>query len=385
MNAEQIRIVFVIDNVSFRGGERTFLQVIAGLDRARFEPAVACSPGGPFVEALGDMGVPVIPLDMRRKYRLDNVLRLAGELRRRRPQIVHTQGRGNPFGRLAGRLAGVPVIVSTTPMIAGRYLVKEMWRKALYRLIDLTTDRLVDQFIVVNGASVDVLTNRHGVPPSKVAVIPNGIELELYDRSRTVRGAWRKRLGVPDDAFLLGALGALTWQKGFPNLIKAFAAAAELGAWLAIGGEGDGRGELTALARALDVEDRCLMPGFIDDVPGFLADIDLFVIPSLIEGHPVVLLEAMAMGRPILATDIPGIGDTIADGVDGRLVPSNDVPALMAALAALCRDREGTAQLGRNARRTVEREYNVERMVQRTVALYDELLIRKGVSPSDTA
>ncbi len=379
MNAEQIRIVFVIDNVSFRGGERTFLQVIAGLDRARFEPAVACSPGGPFVEALGDIGVPVIPLDMRRKYRLDNVLRLAGELRRRRPHIVHTQGRGDPFGRLAGRLAGVPVIVSTTSMIAGRYLVKEMWRKALYRLIDLTTDRLVDQFIVVNGASVDVLTKRHRVPPSKVAVIPNGIELEAYDTSRTVRGAWRERLGVPDDAFLLGALGALTWQKGFPNLIKAFAAA-ELGAWLAIGGEGEGRGELVALARALDVEHRCLMPGFVDDVPGFLADIDLFVIPSLIEGHPVVLLEAMAMGRPILATDIPGIGDTITDGVDGRLVPSNDVPALMAALAALCLDREGTAQLGRNARRKVEREYNVERMVQRTVALYDELLIRKGVS-----
>ncbi len=372
------RIVYVIDNVSFRGGERTFLQLATGLDRARYDLAVACSPGGPFVERLEEIGVPVIPAQMRRKHRLDTVLRLARELRRRRPHIVHTQGRGDPFGRLAARLAGVPVIVSTTSMIAGRYLVKEMWRKALYRLIDLTTDRLVDQFIVSNCASVDVLTNRHRVPPSEVVVIRNGIELEAYDPSRTVCGAWRERLGVPDDAFLLGALGALTWQKGFPNLIKAFPAAAELGAWLVIGGEGEGRGELTALARARDVEHRCLMPGFVDDVPGFLADIDLIVIPSLIEGHPVVLLEAMAMGRPILATDIPGIGDTITDGVDGRLVPANDVPALMAALAALCRDREGTAQLGRNARRKVEREYNVEQMVQRTVALYDELLISKG-------
>ena len=126
-----IRVVYVVDNLSFRGGERTFLQLVEGLDRGQYEPYVACSPGGVFVERLERLRIPVIPTDMRRR-RLDTIFFLARLLRRIKPQIVHTQGRGDPFGRLAARLAGVPAIVSTTAMIAGRYRVDELWRKALY-------------------------------------------------------------------------------------------------------------------------------------------------------------------------------------------------------------------------------------------------------------
>ncbi len=379
---QPIRIVYVIDNTSFRGGERTFLQLATGLDRGRYDLAVACSPDGPFVERLERIGVPVIPAAMRRKHRLDIVLRLAGEFRRRRPHIVHTQGRGDPFGRLAAWLARVPAVVSTPAAIAGRYLVKEAWRKALYRLIDVTTDRLVDRYIVVNGASVGVLTDRHRVPASRITVIPNGIELERYDPARAARGAWRAGPGIPNDAFLLGALGRLTWEKGFADLIRAFPPLAEKGVWLVIGGEGPQRGELAALAQALDIEDRCLLAGFVEDVPGVLADIDLFVLPSHIEGHPMVLLEAMAMARPIVATAIPGVRDTIADGVDGRLVPLGNGRALTRAIATLCDDRAGARRLGRNARKKVKLEYTVERMVRRTAALYDELLAEKGLADS---
>lgn len=374
------RIVYVVDNISFRGGERTFLQMVSGLPRSRYEVAVACSPGGVFVERLHDLGVPVIAAEMRRRRRLDTVLALARELRRRRPHIVHTQGRGDPFGRMAARLARVPAVVSTTAMISSRYEVDEWWRKALYRVIDLTTDRLVDRYIVVNRASVDALTSRHRVPPSRIAVIPNGIELDRYDLEHASRGEWRATLRIPGDATLVGGIGRLTWQKGFPDLIKALAALDDRDVWLVIAGDGPEWGDLRTLATGLGVADRVVFAGFVDDIPGLLADLDLFVLSSLREGHPMVLLEAMAMARPVIATDIAGVGDTISEGVDGRLVPPGDVPALVDAMRALIRDRDAASRLGRNARKKIESEYTVERMVRRTALLYEELLAQKGLA-----
>lgn len=374
------RIAYVVDNLSFRGGERTFLQLASGLPRSRYEVAVACSPGGVFVDRLHDLGVPVIAAEMRQRRRMDTVLGLARELRRRRPHIVHTQGRGDPFGRLAARLARVPVVVSTTAAISSRYEVEDVWRKALYRLIDWTTDRLVDQFIVVDRGSVDALTRRHRIRSSRVAVIPNGIEIERFDPSRSDRGAWRVKLGIPAGAVLIGGVGRLTWEKGFTDLIKALAALDDPHVYLVIAGDGPDWGDLRTLANGLDVARRVIFAGFVEDVPGLMADLDLFVLSSLREGHPMVLLEAMATGIPVIATDIAGVGDTVVDGVDGRLVPPGDVPTLVEAMRAVLRDRESAARMGRNGRKKVQQEYTVERMVRRTAVLYEELLAQKGLA-----
>ena len=127
------------------------------------------------------------------------------------------------------------------------------------------------------------------------------------------------------------------------------------------------------------IDDRCVLPGFIDDVPAFLDDLDMFVLSSHIEGHPMVLLEAMAMALPVVATAIPGVADMLDDGVDGRLVPVGDIPALAAAMDGLRRDQDSARRYGVNARRKIEREYAVDRMVQRTELLYTELLEDKGI------
>ncbi|NIN71529.1 MAG: glycosyltransferase, partial [Gemmatimonadetes bacterium] len=347
---------------------------------SRYELAVACSPGGVLVERLQDLGVPVIAAEMRKRRRLDTVLGLAREFKRRQPHIVHTQGRGDPFGRLAARLARVPAVVSTTAMISTRYDVEQHWRRALYRVIDFTTDRMVDRYIVVNRASVDALTERHGVPRSRVVVIPNGIELERYDPGEASSGAWRERLGVPDDAILIGGVGRLTAQKGFDDLIRAFAAIDRPDVWLVIAGDGPDWEELREMARMFDVSGRVLIPGFVEDVPGLLAALDLFVLSSRQEGHPMVMLEAMAMAVPVVATDIPGVGDTITDGLEGRLVTVGDAAALANAIVALIDDRPTASRLGRNARKKIERDFTVERMVRRTSILYDGLLAEKGLT-----
>jgi glycosyltransferase involved in cell wall biosynthesis len=115
-------------------------------------------------------------------------------------------------------------------------------------------------------------------------------------------------------------------------------------------------------------------------MPGFLRDLDLFVLSSRQEGHPMALLEAMAMQCPVIATDIPGIAETITEGVDGRLVPAGDVPALAAAMARLLKERDRARRLGVQARRKVLATFTVDRMVRRTGVLYEELLAEKGLS-----
>lgn len=368
-----IRIFYVIDNLAFRGGERTTLQLAQRLDRRRFQLSVGCSPGGLFVDRLRELEVSFVPVEMRRNWRLDSVLTLARALEDRRPDIVHTQGRGDPFGRTAARLAGVPAVVSTVAAIAGRYQVDAIWRKALYRAIDRLTDPLVDRFIAVNPSSVAVLVERHRVARDRIAIIPNGIEIDRFDPDRSVRGDWRSRHGIPLDAHLIGGLGRLTWEKGFGDLIRAAAPRIERGSWLVIAGEGPNRARLQALAEELGIQERCRLVGFVEDVPAFLADLDLFVLSSRIEGHPMVLLEAMAMARPVIATAVPGATDTISDGVDGCLVPVGDVDALARAIEWMPRDPAHAAVLGRNARRTVTRTYTADRMVRRTAALYARL------------
>jgi glycosyltransferase involved in cell wall biosynthesis len=178
----------------------------------------------------------------------------------------------------------------------------------------------------------------------------------------------------------MGGVGRLTAQKGFDDLIRAFAAIDRPDVWLVIAGDGPDWEELRELARMFDVSGRVLIPGFVEDVPGLLGALDLFVLSSRQEGHPMVMLEAMATAVPVVATDIPGVGDTITDGVEGRLVPVGDIAALASAIVALIDDRATAGRLGRNARKKIERDYTVERMVRRTEVLYDGLLADKGLT-----
>lgn len=341
---------------------------------------MACSEGSDFVEQLHDIGVPVIGLDLRKRRRIDTVRNLARELRHRRTQIVHSHGDADLVGRLAARLAKVPGVVSKPSPRATRYGMGRSWRRPLRRLWDATVDRIVDRFVVLSREAGRALVEARGVAPERIAVIPNGIRIERCDPDRTSRGAWRARFGVPDEVLLVGGLGRLTSEEGLADLIRAFAGIDRSDVWLVIGGAGPDWDELDATVRTFDLRHRCLLAGAVEDVPEFLADLDLFVSVARSAGHSTALLEAMAMARPVIASDVPGAGDTILDGIDGHLVPPGDVAALTETLASLIRDLEGQERLGRRARAKVEREFTVERMVRRTSLLYEELAVEKGLS-----
>ncbi|MCG3209575.1 MAG: putative glycosyltransferase EpsD [Anaerolineae bacterium] len=375
---QKIRICYIIDNLSFRGGERTFAQLALGLDRRRYGVHVVCSPGGHFVDLLTAAHIPVYPVNLRHKWNLAAVLPIARYLKQQRIDLVHTQGRGDPFGRLAARLAGVPVIISTVAMITSRYWHAPLGRKLLYRAIDRLTNPLVKQWIVVNHESVTALVTEHHIPSQQIAVILNGIEVETYAPTAAARQTWRAAHGLGPAQLAVGAIGKLTWQKGFEHLLRAWPTVQRQvpQARLFIIGEGELESELKTLAAQLDIEPGCTFTGFEADISAALAGLDVVAMPSLVEGLPMVLLEAMAAGKPVVASKIAGSLEAVTDGHDGLLVEPAQPEPLAAALIRVLQTPHLAARLGQAAQQTARQRFTVERVVQENEALYRRLLSR---------
>jgi glycosyltransferase involved in cell wall biosynthesis len=213
------------------------------------------------------------------------------------------------------------------------------------------------------------------VRPDRCVLLENAIDTEEYVRRRPVAEA-KARLGFPVGCFLLGGVGRLEPEKAFDLLLRAARGLVDSGvdARVVVLGEGGDRGRLEALAGELGIADRVSLPGWQADVRDYFEAMDLFVLSSLREGLPNVLLEAMAMEVPCVATRIAGIPRLIPDGRSGRLVPPDDVGALTAAVLDLARDPDLRDQFRKAGRRTVETRYSFPVRMRKLAGVYDDLL-----------
>jgi glycosyltransferase involved in cell wall biosynthesis len=305
--------------------------------------------------------------------------KLYGLMRRERPHIVHTHlAKAGFLGRIAARLAGVPVVVHTfhghvfhgyfSPPKTRLFLAMERLGARLSSRIITSSPRLRDEI-----AGYGVASRAH------IAVIPYGFELDAFAAPPQERGAFRRAQGIPAGAKLVGAVGRLVPIKNLPLLLEAAALARQQEPDLHVVfiGIGELRAELEARVRKLGMTGAVTFAGWQADLPRVYADLDAVVISSDNEGTPVTLIEAMAAGRPVIATRVGGVPDLIADGETGRLTPPGDKQALAAALLAVFTEPERTAQMAEAARRTVLERYQAPRMIADTAQLYRELLAAK--------
>jgi len=248
-------------------------------------------------------------------------------------------------------------------------------RKKIYRLMDQVSERYVDRFIVVSEFLRKTLTEGRGISDERVVRIYNGIELDQFHPDLK-RSNLRKQWGITTEAPVIGAIGRLVWQKGFEYLIEAMPEILQdiPQAKLLLVGEGPLRHELEGLARELNVYTRVIFAGFRSDIQDLLSIIDILSVPSLLEGFPMITLEAMAMAKPIVATQIEGIVEQISDSDEGILVPSKDTEALASAILRLIKDRELRNRLGAAARSKIERYFSIEKVVKETEKVYLSLL-----------
>jgi len=369
-----MKLLFVIDNMELGGGERVFLQLAAGL-RDRFEVSVASMSGGTFEHELKQLGIKFYPVDMSRRFSLKPISRIKAIIRNNKIDLVHSQGaRADFFARIAGRLAGVPHIFCTIAMPVEGFDVG-LLQKKVYRFIDQLTERYVERFIVVSDSLKQMLVEGRGIPAHQVLRIYNGIELSQYHPDAEY-GNLRSEWGIPQEVSLIGAIGRMVWQKGFEYLIECIP---EIGRTypdtkILIVGDGPLLDGLKALSGRLGVEKNIIFTGFRSDIKEILSAFDLLVVPSLLEGFPMVTLEAMAMAKPIIATNIDGITEQITDGKDGILVAPRDPDALAKAIIKVLADRQSAKAMGLAARKKVEQEFSVEKMVRETEKVYLSLL-----------
>lgn len=269
-------------------------------------------------------------------------------LKKERPEILHCH-RHKPtvYGAVAARLAGVPHVVSH---VHGLNRTRSLVRKITNRFVFSAVDRIITVSDVVNK---DVLRTNTAISPEKVVTVHNGIDAGMIDAVSAGRDEARARLGIKKDAIVFGTVGRLAPTKGQVYLLEAFSMTLKNlpGSALLITGDGQLRAELVKKTEDLGIAGSVRFLGHRSDVLEIMRSFDVFVFPSLAEGLPLALLEAMASGVIVVASNVGGIPDVLGNGLYGRLVPPCDAVTLATAMkdAALlsAEEKKKTADAGR--------------------------------------
>ncbi|BFU91553.1 MAG: glycosyl transferase [Nitrospira sp.] len=361
-------------SAGYGGGERYLELLFDRLDRTKFSPLLICPEPGPFVGKMKAKGIPTNVVRLTPLFNLAALIRLAYLLKRNDVTILQTHGaRANVYGRIAAWLAGVPCVVSTVHNSIRDYEVHSILRH-LYSVILRVVLPLTDRIICVSEAlRQDVIADCPGVAP-RTTTVWNGIDPALFfcrgDRTK-IRREWCVGSGP-----VLLTVARLTEQKGHRFLIEAVPAlVAEWPSLVCVFvGEGECRESLRALAKEKGVEQSCRFAGARNDVVDWYAAADVVVLPSLSEGFPFVVLEALAMSRPVIATNVNGVPELIRDGIHGLLVPPRNPQALHTAIQTILHDPCLAACLGKAGQEEVAVRFTAEKMVQDTVRVIEEAM-----------
>jgi len=384
-----VRVLRVIARLNVGGPALHVAYLSAGLDLRGYSTTLVAGriPSGE--DSMEDVparhGVQVVRLrSMSREISpladLRSVVELARVIRRERPSILHTHtAKAGTVGRVAALLAGrarPPVVVHTFHghVLRGYFSpTKERFFRGLERLLARVTTRLV----AVSPEVRDELVAFGIAPRERFAVVRLGIDLD-----ERVGGA-APAPELPPAAFVVGWAGRMTAIKRVGDAVDALARLRARGvdALLVLVGDGPGRDVAERRAAELAVSTHVVLPGAVADVAPWYRAFDAFLLPSANEGTPVVAIEALAAGTPVVATRVGGVADVVRDGVDGFLVAPGDVDAMADALERLARGAELRELMGAAGRERVRERYAVERLIDDVDRLYAELLAEKGVAP----
>jgi glycosyltransferase involved in cell wall biosynthesis len=369
-------VMYIANSGKIGGGNRVLMQMAHGLDPSRFEPFVVIPFDGPMVAWARATGVPwAVVADGDVEGRL-SLLRRAGPLTRliigRRIEVVHAMAPScYRAAGLAGRLTGASTVCHFgCPPTAGE--IAWNFRFGPDAAIGCHQSQACDLTPLVRMVQ----------PRCRVVGIPNGVDTTTFTATRPGLHRWRF-----DARHVVLIVGNLHEVKGYPTFLKAakqVAAVVPDCAFVSLGGDTNGTGYRTVLERQaheLGISERVHFLGWRDEVGHILSAADVVTMPSLAEGLPMAILEAMACARPVVATSVGGNPEAVLDGVTGLLVPVNDSEALAAALIRLLRDPQLARSMGAAGRRRVEAHFSVERFLRAIEALYEDLR-RSGRRPN---
>ena len=384
----KIKILHVIARLCVSGAVIHVVDLSADLNPLGFESLLVTgreNPGeGSLLEyALSRSIQPILIPEMAAEFSikpqdLQALIKLYRLIREQKPHIVNTHtAKAGFLGRIAASMARVPVVIHTYHghVLHGYY---GRAKNAALRRMERALGHLTDRIIAVDPQVKRDLVGYHVAPPEKIVVIPYGLHLEPYLGCEVHRGEFRRELGLPAEAKLVGIVGRIFPIKNHRLFLDAAALIVQQDpkTRFVIVGDGILRPEMEEHAHRQGIAGKITFTGWRQDLPRVYADLDLLAVTSNNEGTPFTAIEAMAAGRPVVATRVGGLPDLIDEGQTGYLVPPGDARAVAEAMLRLLHAPETARHMGQAARARVRDGFEVRRLVQDTEHLYLRLLAR---------
>ncbi len=380
--SSRIRVVEVLATGTNGGAQEHLYGLLSRIDRARYDVSVISLSAGSGARKIARLGIPVLVIDDKDD---DHAVALVAEyIAATCPDVVHNHMyRAEIVGTRAALLAGErmgrrPYIVST--IHSSR--VRSPEDRAAVSALTPAMDRL----IAVSQSIVRKIADERGdsVP---VSLIYNGVDLDRYEHQEPCC-TLREEYGMAPDSQIVGVVARLEPEKGHPTLLAAWPAVlrSRPDAYLLVVGEGGQREALERQANDLGIGDRVVFTGRRDDIPAVTAALDVAVLPSYREAQGLTILEAMALGRPVVASSVGGIPEMIQDGVTGLLVPPHDAQAIASAITRLLLDHPLADTLARAGHDLVHDRFCIQLMVRAIETIYDEgARTVRGAEPAGAA
>ncbi len=363
---KRIKISYVIPSSEIGGTEKMLLAMLESLPADIFyPPSVFTIKGrGRFTEELKKRKVDVHIFNLKKNP--FQFLRMLRTVKEERPDILHSfLFYGNLTGRLCGQLLKIKFVISSQRST-------DEWRKKYHWIIDRITSRWTDIIISNSYSGKNALVKKAGIIPSKILVIPNGIKKTPVSTSFS-----RQYFGISPEEFIVGTVGNLRKPKGHIYLLKAAVMVLERfpDTRFVITGEGELKKSLRVEAKKLGIADRFIFTGFIKDAISVIRLFDVYVLPSLWEGCPVSLLEAMSEGKPCIAFSAGDSIYIIENELSGLLIYDKSSQKLASAIIKLLGDKNLREKMGRNAKKRVEEFFSFDRMMKDYISVYKKQLL----------
>ena len=386
MNKKPVKVAVLATVAGFGGAEKVVLSLIGNINNELYEliPIVFTrytQAGNKFFKYIGRVNrqyhkVPLNNYKFKYVNPFSNIVEVYRLLKREKFDLIHTHGyRADVIGVILCKLTGLPIISTCHGFISNDRNLK------IYNTLDRFSLRFFNKIITVSDSIKNDLI-KNGINESKIIVIQNAVEEKIEDEIFFYnRKEKRQLLNIKEDEFVLGYIGRLSEEKGIRYLIESSSILNDLNIPIKvlIIGQGPQQKELEDLAREEGIESKIILTGFQNEIETWFPSIDIFVLPSLTEGTPMALLEAMAYGIPVVASAVGGIPKIINSGKNGILVSPSEPEEIARAVSSICLKKDLYNRLSKMAKQTIKSKFNINEWANRIESVYNEIFDKQDL------
>lgn len=373
-NKHKITVLHILSSAGIAGGERYLQDLIKYAGRS-IKHLIVLPYAGPFMQVLEEYKCHFIIINMKKKLSIRAIVALVQYIKNHKVDIIHTHGyRANFYGRIVCMIRGVKN-VSTVHVSLYDYIDTPLLIRYTYIFLEKILSYWTSIFICISNSMKEDILN-HGIDPRKIVVIQNGVDLERF-YPRPAREKLKEELGINTNGHVIGTVGRMVTEKGQKYLIEALKYLKDewKGLRCLFVGDGPMLPQLKKMVFDYGIEDMCIFTGIRKDIELIYPVLNQFVLPSIREPFGLVLLEAMASGIPVIATDSGGPAEFVKSKINGILVPPRDSKGLASQINWLLSDKEKAQKIGKEGLKTVKKGFNVRNTTMRVEQIYHTLLL----------